>query len=145
MALQVLYQWDQERAEAATLFRAFDLVDYARETAPERAIDLDRERRAFEYAQRLVEGTLGHLGEIDELITSHAENWRLERMPVVDRNVLRLAIWELLYETDVPKIVVVNEAIELAKRFGSEQSGAFVNGLLDAVIHGERDLPGALH
>lgn len=99
--------------------------------------------QAFEYARKLVEGTLGHQEEIDRLIRDQADNWRLERMPPVDRNILRLAIFEMLHERDVPKLVVVDEAIELAKRFGSEQSGRFVNGLLDGLLK-QHDFPGKL-
>ena len=85
-----------------------------------------------------------HRAEIDELIRSQAANWRLERMPVVDRTVLRIAVYELLNETDVPQVVIVDEAIELAKRYGSEQSGAFVNGVLDGLVHAQK-FPGRLH
>lgn len=91
-------------------------------------------RDSFEHAQRLVRGTLAEGTVIDELIREHAENWRLERMPPIDRNILRLAIYEMLFEGSVPKVVIVDEAIELAKRFGSENSGRFVNGLLDGVL-----------
>ncbi|MDY7095707.1 MAG: transcription antitermination factor NusB [Acidobacteriota bacterium] len=89
---------------------------------------------SFEYARTLVNGVVENRQRIDELISEQADNWRLERMPVVDRNVLRLAVYELLYELDIPKLVVVDEAIELAKRFGSENSGRFVNGLLDGLL-----------
>lgn len=91
-------------------------------------------RESFDHAKRLVRGTLDSLTEIDELIRSHAENWRLERMPPIDRNILRLALYEMLHEENVPKVVIVDEAIELAKKFGSENSGRFVNGLLDGVL-----------
>lgn len=91
-------------------------------------------RESFEHAQRLVRGTLDSLNEIDELIRAHAENWRLERMPPIDRNILRLALYEMLHEESVPKVVIVDEAIELAKKFGAENSGRFVNGLLDGVL-----------
>lgn len=91
-------------------------------------------RESFEHAQRLVRGTLESLTEIDELIRTHAENWRLERMPPIDRNILRLALYEMLHEESVPKVVIVDEAIELAKKFGAENSGRFVNGLLDGVL-----------
>jgi N utilization substance protein B len=89
---------------------------------------------SFEYAKKLVQGTIDHRQEIDTLIRSRADNWRLERMPVVDRNVLRLAVYEMLFEEDIPHLVVVDEAIELAKRFGSENSSRFVNGLLDGLM-----------
>ena len=91
-------------------------------------------RESFDHAKKLVRGTLESLAEIDELIRAHAENWRLERMPPIDRNILRLALYEMLHEENVPKVVIVDEAIELAKKFGSENSGRFVNGLLDGVL-----------
>ncbi len=77
------------------------------------------------------------------MIRGQADNWRLERMPAVDRNILRLAVYEMLYERDTPKLVVVDEAIELAKKFGSEQSGRFVNGLLDGLLK-QHTFPGTL-
>lgn len=100
-------------------------------------------QEALHYAHQLVEGAAAHLTELDELIREQAEHWRLERMSVVDRNVLRLAVYELLYEPDVPKLVVLDEAIELAKKFGSEQSGRFVNGLLDGLLK-QHTFPGSL-
>jgi N utilization substance protein B len=98
---------------------------------------------AFLYAQSLVQGTVDGLTKIDELIRSQADNWRLERMPAVDRNILRLAVFEMLHDRETPKLVVVDEAIELAKRFGSEQSGRFVNGLLDGLLK-QHTFPGTL-
>lgn len=86
-----------------------------------------------EFARRLAFGTLAHREEIDELISSHADNWRLPRMAVVDRNILRMGVYEFLYEPETPKKVVINEAIEIAKRYGSTESAQFVNGVLDAV------------
>lgn len=141
MALQMLYQNDVGRSGASKIFREFDLEAYGADTAerPSR----QKSARAFAYAQDLVEGTLGHLDEIDGLLEAQADNWRVERMPVVDRNILRLAIYELRFESDVPKVVVLDEAIELAKKFGSEQSGAFINGLLDALVR-EQQFPGSM-
>jgi transcription antitermination protein NusB len=134
-----------------------EIADLEPEPAPEPAAsgaptaearaDLARQRRrvedAFVYAQTLVRGTVDHREEIDALIRGQADNWRLERMPAVDRNILRLAIYEMLYESETPKLVVVDEAIELAKKFGSEQSGRFVNGLLDGLLK-QRSFPGTL-
>jgi N utilization substance protein B len=85
------------------------------------------------YLQELVAGVAAHLEELDALIARYSEHWRLERMTAVDRNLLRLAIVELLYHPEIPPKVVLNEAVELAKRYGSESSGAFVNGILDRV------------
>ena len=85
------------------------------------------------FAERLAEGTLGALGRIDPLIETHSANWRLERMPVVDRLILRLAVYELLEPGDAEAAVVIDEAVELAKRFSTPDAGKFVNGVLDAI------------
>jgi len=85
------------------------------------------------YLQALVEGVAAHLEELDALIARYSEHWRLERMAAADRNLLRLAVYELLYQPGIPPKVVINEAVELAKRYGTEASGAFVNGLLDRI------------
>ena len=86
-----------------------------------------------EFAEALVLGVLGRGAELDAHIESASQNWRLSRMPVVDRNILRLSAYELLTATDVPGSVCINEAIELAKRFGDKDSKAFVNGILDRI------------
>ena len=92
----------------------------------------DREARA--YAEELAEGVEVHKGDLDGLIRSISRHWRLDRMAVVDRNLLRLAAYELVHRSeDVPRKVAINEAIELAKRFGATESGAFVNGILDRI------------
>ena len=153
MAVQMLYQSDLGGSPLAHIFSSFDLAEYlAKEAAAENALPEDggelakrRERvdEAFEYAQELVRGTLDNRDRIDELIRGQADNWRLERMPAVDRNILRLAVYEMLHEQDTPKLVVLDEAIELAKKFGSEQSGRFVNGLLDGLLK-QHTFPGSL-
>ena len=89
-----------------------------------------------EFATRLVVGTLSHLAEIDERIKSRAEHWRISRMAVVDRNVLRLAVYEFLFEP-TPRTVAINEALEVARRFSTFEATQFINGILDAV---KRDL-----
>jgi N utilization substance protein B len=86
-----------------------------------------------DFANQLVRSFADHEDEVNELIRSASHHWRLERMPIVDRNVLRVAIVELREMSDIPKRVTLNEAVELAKRFGSEGSGAFVNGVLDRI------------
>jgi N utilization substance protein B len=85
------------------------------------------------YADESVRGVLEERDGLDEIIRTASENWRIERMTRVDRNVLRLGTWELKHRVDVPRAVVLDEAIELAKRYGSEESGAFVNGVLNQV------------
>jgi N utilization substance protein B len=84
------------------------------------------------YAEEVVRGVDGRLGEIDALISSHAKGWTLDRMPVLDRTLLRIAVWELLGRPDVPVAVVISEAVELAKRYSTDDSGRFVNGVLSA-------------
>src|SRR5438034_8192033 len=89
--------------------------------------------RVREFAQPLIEGTVAHLPEIDERIRRYCENYEFRRISAVDRNVLRVAIYEMLYRDDIPPVVSINEAIELAKTFGGAESGRFVNGILDRV------------
>ncbi len=88
-------------------------------------------------ANELITGVVAHRTPRDETLAAHAKNWRLERMATVDRNVLRLAVFELCYST-TPAAVVIDEAVELARRFGGEKSPSFVNGILDAVAHAVR-------
>ena len=85
------------------------------------------------YVEALVRGTMAHREMIDAAITRHAVNWRLGRMAVIDRNILRLAAYELTVDHDVPPTVVINEAVDLAKRYGAPESGKFVNGILDSI------------
>jgi len=157
MAVQMLYQSDLGGSPLPNIFNTFDLSEYlAREAAQEGRKNLpaaeDREEHsrrrkrvdeAFHYAQALVRGTVDNQERIDGLIRGQADNWRLERMPAVDRNILRLAVYEMLHERETPKLVVLDEAIELAKKFGSEQSGRFVNGLLDGLLK-QHTFPGSL-
>ena len=89
--------------------------------------------RVREFAQPLIEGMNAHLEQLDDRIKRYAENFQLRRISPVDRNVLRLAIYEMLYRDDIPPVVSINEAIELAKMFGGSDSGRFVNGILDRV------------
>jgi transcription antitermination protein NusB len=157
MAVQMLYQSELGGSPPTHIFSTFDLSEYLAREAPvekkraappldERAELAKRRRRvdeAFEYAKLLVQGTMDNREKIDEMIRGQADNWRLERMPPVDRNILRLAVYEMLHERETPKLVVLDEAIELAKKFGSEQSGRFVNGLLDGLLK-QHTFPGSL-
>ncbi len=97
------------------------------------SFDIGVEAEGDSFAQSIVDNASGHLSEIDEELQSASKNWRLERMSTVDRNILRLATAELMYDESVPTKVVINEAIELAKLFGTTESPAFVNGILDRV------------
>ena len=139
--MQMLYQFELGGSPLEQIFDSFDAQGYPEDAG--KALPnpgpggAEEAAKAFTYARRLVEGTMAHLDPIDQLIRRHAENWRLERMPAIDRNILRLAIYEMLHEAKVPKVVIVDEAIELAKKFGAENSGRFVNGLLDGVLQAQ--------
>jgi transcription antitermination protein NusB len=85
------------------------------------------------YADAIVRGVADNLDAIDKRVTSASQNWRLERMSRVDRNLLRLGTWELMFRTDVPRAVILDEAVELAKSFGTDESSGFVNGVLDRI------------
>jgi transcription antitermination protein NusB len=85
------------------------------------------------FAEPLIRGTLEHRNEADEIIKKHAKNWELHRIAAVDRNVLRLAIYEMLHRDDIPPVVSINEAVDIAKKFSTQDSGKFVNGILDKV------------
>lgn len=134
MATQMLYQSEMGESALPQVLAVFDMADYLSQPPGDYSTRRRVVDEAFGYAQELVAGTLEHRVEIDERIRSQADNWRLERMPAVDRNILRLAVFELFYGHETPDLVVVDEAIELAKKFGSEQSGRFINGLLDGLI-----------
>lgn len=122
-ALQILYFWEIGRTQA----------DAAAETFfAEHQPDAEEGVRVF--ADRLVRGTTTEIEVLDAIIERHSRHWRLERMAVLDRLILRLAIWELRHPEDVPPLVIVNEALELARRFSTEDAVRFVNGVLDAVI-----------
>ena len=96
----------------------------------------------IDFARRLVIGTVEHVEQIDEIIRRHAEHWRLDRMAIVDRNLLRLAVEEFLYEAGTPKTVVINEAIEIARRFSAQESPQFINGVLDSIKKELEDVAG---
>jgi N utilization substance protein B len=132
VALQVLYALDLARAARSQPAPGIDDV-FERVSGN---FDLQEGARAF--AKELVCGVAACRVEVDERIASHSRHWRVERMAAVDRNVLRLAAYELI-QTDTPDSVVLNEAIELARDFGSERSPAFVNGVLDAIARALRE------
>ena len=125
----------REGREAAVQFLVFcDLNQGSGTSAAREFWELRPATRPIrEFALNLVEGVLSHRAETDERITRYAENYELGRLAVVDRNILRLAIYEMLHREDIPPVVSINEAIEIAKRFGSEESSRFVNGILDRV------------
>ena len=122
IALQVLYQIDVSNNDVEDAFNLF----WHNFTPSEDLKD---------FSQIIVQGVYHHIEEIDAFIEHYSEHWRLKRMSIVDRNVLRSAIFELMFCADVPTKVVLNEAVELGKKFGSNKSGSFVNGILDKVAH----------
>jgi N utilization substance protein B len=123
-ALQILYQCEVGRAGTAE-----SIASYWGSREPDERLP-DRHR---EFANRLVQGSLERRDEIDRLLSAHAQNWRVERMTVIDRIVLRLAVYEMLSENETPSKVIINEAIELARSFSGDDAVGFVNGVLDAV------------
>jgi transcription antitermination protein NusB len=125
-ALQMLFAADISEARADELVRLYWAELSDEETEPS----------AREFATRLATGTLAHLAELDERIRSRAEHWRISRMAVVDRNILRLAVYEFLHEP-TPRTVAINEALEIARRFSTYEATQFINGILDAI---KRDL-----
>jgi len=122
LALQVLYQIDISEGDIEEKFNLFW----------QHFTPLDELK---EFSHKIVEGVYHHKEQIDALIEKHSEHWRLKRMTVVDRNVLRSAIFELMYCPDIPTKVILNEAVELGKKFGSEKTGPFINGILDRISH----------
>ncbi len=123
-ALQMLYQCEVGRAPAIESIASYWPSHDADDPLPE---------RLREFANGLVRGTLDRREEIDRLLTAHAQNWRIERMTVIDRTVLRMAVNEMLSGPDTPSRVIINEAIELARSFSGDEAVGFVNGVLDAV------------
>ena len=87
-----------------------------------------------EFATKIFRGTVDNLTKIDDMIQAQADNWRLSRMAVVDRNIIRMSVYEFLHETDTPKLVIIDEAIEIAKKFGTQKSSQFINGILDGIL-----------
>jgi transcription antitermination protein NusB len=90
-------------------------------------------KKVREFANQLVEGSIARLKEIDDTIQQHTQNWRLGRMAAVDRNILRLAVFEFLADPKTPETVVINEALEIAKKYSTHESAQFVNGILDSI------------
>jgi N utilization substance protein B len=131
-ALQILYQLDVQDQLSDVQAIALFWNNFQSAVEPSSSAATAAELgEAQPFAEHLVRGVRAHLGEIDSQIQSASRNWRLERMARVDRNLLRLALYELKYADDVPAKVAINEAIEIAKRFGTSESSAFVNGILD--------------
>jgi len=125
LALQILYQMEftnQQEEKVVPLFFTH----------------LASHRTADDFASRLVQGVGQYQGEIDQLLKNYSEHWALDRLSSVDRNILRMGIFEILWCNDIPSKVSINEAIELGKKFGAEKSASFINGILDKIAHYEK-------
>jgi transcription antitermination protein NusB len=136
IAVQSLFQMEMNEVSAKD---AIDTI--VEEAGLENETDLsltEGEAISTEYIHKLVEGTASHLAEIDQILTVYLKGWKMDRLSRVDRQILRLASYEMLHSQEVPPKVVINEAIELSKHFGTEESGKFVNGVLGKMI---KELP----
>ncbi|MGQ9897863.1 MAG: transcription antitermination factor NusB [Acidobacteriota bacterium] len=124
-ALQMLFQYDLSQPSLPDLFDSYwnELTE----------LKAEHQKKVPDFANRIVTGVITHLTNIDLTISRHAEHWRISRMATVDRNILRLAVYELLYEPDTPRAVAINEALDIARRFSTPEATQFINGILDAV------------
>jgi N utilization substance protein B len=121
LALQMLFQHDMAGNPPDMIVGTFE--------------DLQKSKpNTREFAERIFRGTIDHISEIDEMIQAQAENWRLSRMAVVDRNIIRMSVYEFMHEDDTPKLVIIDEAVEIAKKFGTQKSSQFINGILDGIL-----------
>jgi|MudIll2142460700_1097286.scaffolds.fasta_scaffold328790_2 N utilization substance protein B len=121
LALQMLFQY--EFTGHRSDFRAIEDLDPAKK----------EHKEIKQFSEELVNGTLTHLEEIDSRIQKAAEHWKLERMASVDRNIMRFAVYEILYRNDIPAAVTINESLEIAKKFSTLEAASFINGLLDKI------------
>ena len=120
LALQALFYIDMRRGDPA------EMLDYYCSCFPV-------SKKASPFFAELVKGVLAARPEIDSIIENHSSHWKISRMPCVDRNIMRIAVYELMVCDDIPSTVSINEAIDVGKKFGAEDSGAFINGILDSI------------
>lgn len=124
------------RKARETALQALYKIDISEGNTGEEGLELEElapGTEARRYCEVLVNGVAAHLKDLDDVIEKNSENWTVSRMSVVDRNILRMAAYELLYGQDVPYKVVIDEAVELAKKFGTDESGPFINGIIDRI------------
>jgi transcription antitermination protein NusB len=147
VALDVLYEaeirdllpseaWKLREDEGWAMSSGDDTQEGVSSDSPEPGPDV------LDYARAVVEGVQAHVADIDVLISRYADRWAIERMPVIDRTIVRMALYELLWRSDIPVAVGINEAVELAKSFSTDDSGRFVNGLLGRIVEDERTTEG---
>ena len=121
LALQMLYQFDLSSNPPQQIVDTFEELQKSKPNTRE-------------FATKIFQGTIDNLAKIDEMIAAQADNWRIARMAVVDRNIIRMSIYELLNEPETPKLVIIDEAIEIGKKFGTQKSSQFINGILDGIL-----------
>jgi N utilization substance protein B len=121
LALQMLYQYDLSSNPPQQIVDTFEELQKSKPNTRE-------------FAVKIFQGTVDNLDKIDEMIVAQADNWRISRMAVVDRNIIRMSIYELLEEQETPKLVIIDEAIEIGKKFGTQKSSQFINGILDGIL-----------
>lgn len=121
LALQMLFQHDMSGNPPDTIIDTFEELQKSK-------------ANTREFATKIFRGTVDHLAELDDMIQAQADNWRLSRMATVDRNIIRMSVYEFLHESDTPKLVIIDEAIEIAKRYGTQKSSQFINGILDGIL-----------
>jgi len=124
------------RQARETALQALYKIDISAGASGEEALELEElapGSEARRYCETLVQGVTLRIGALDAEIEKHSENWTISRMSVVDRNILRIAVYELLYSGDVPYKVIIDEAVELAKKYGTDESGPFINGIIDRI------------
>ena len=121
LALQMLFQLDMSSNQPDAIIATFEELQKSKPNTRE-------------FAVKIFRGTIDHMPEIDEMIQNQAENWRLSRMAAVDRNIIRMSVYEFMHEDDTPKLVIIDEAIEIAKKYGTHKSSQFINGILDGIL-----------
>jgi N utilization substance protein B len=121
LALQMLFQHDMSGNTPEMILSTFEELQKSKPNTRE-------------FATKIFTGTVDHLASIDDMIQAQAENWRLSRMAAVDRNIIRMSVYEFLHESDTPKLVIIDEAIEIAKKYGTQKSSQFINGILDGIL-----------
>ncbi len=141
LALQFLYEEDGDTSnldyKINRFYNDFAVESLKRDGFIKTKEDVNKKKdiaEIFDFLSFIVKGTLVNLEKIDEVIKKISKNWTIERMSRVDRNLLRLSIYEIIYEPETPKNVIINEAVEIAKKYGNDESPAFVNGILDAAV-----------
>ena len=121
LALQMLFQYDMSANPPDQITETFEELQKSKPGTRE-------------FATRIFLGTIEHMPKIDEMIQAQAENWRLSRMAAVDRNIIRMSIYEFLHEQETPKLVIIDEAIEIDKKYVTQKSSQFINGILDGIL-----------